>query len=388
MISGNPMLRAYDPTSYAQQAITFLCLDFNGKSTRFNEFPAQNCPSGIRAQINFPMCWDGVNADSPDHKSHVAFPSGGPDSGTCSDPKFPKTLPRIFMEMYLDTGSWWGLRDQAKNSSQPFVYSMGDPTGYGYHADFMMGWQPNVLQRVVDECHCNEFGDPTCCSNAGIFNFVKGGNCRITKGVNEVTTGVLATLPGNNPVVGYGGKVQLLAAAVVPALIDPVYAYTGDSPSSTGNPVGNPVTLASPPVSTAAQASSSGGAEKSAPVNPAGQAGSSSSGASSNPAQGASSASSSSSNSTSNSGSNSGSSASAGSPANPAGAPHSGSPPASPASPASGSAPSSGSASPSTSTSASPARVSRLSCLAKQNGTHARRARRAHDSRRKYNAGL
>lgn len=99
MISGDPALRTYDASSKAQQAITFLCLDFNGKSTRYNELPPTSCPSGIRAQINFPSCWDGKNLDAPDHKSHVAFLSGGPDSGTCSDPKYPITLPRIFLEV-------------------------------------------------------------------------------------------------------------------------------------------------------------------------------------------------------------------------------------------------------------------------------------------------
>lgn len=37
-------------------------------------------------------------------------------------------------QMYLDTASFDSVRSQAKNPSQPFVYSMGDPTGYGYHA--------------------------------------------------------------------------------------------------------------------------------------------------------------------------------------------------------------------------------------------------------------
>ena len=126
----------YDPTSFAQQAITYLCLNFNGDSPRFNELPRMKCPSGIRSQIvcapkmrslvrktqhvvqNFPSCWDGVvcanrpfnayrilkwlsfqNTDSPDHRSHVSFLSAGPDNGTCADPQFPKTLPRIFMEV-------------------------------------------------------------------------------------------------------------------------------------------------------------------------------------------------------------------------------------------------------------------------------------------------
>ncbi|CAK5269417.1 unnamed protein product [Mycena citricolor] len=240
MISGNPTLRSYNGSDYAQQAITFLCLDFSGVSTRFNQIPAQGCPSGMRAQINFPMCWDGKNADSPDHKSHVAFPSGGADSGACTDPKYPKTLPRIFMEMYLDTASWWNLRGQAMNPNQPFVYSMGDPTGFGYHADFMMGWDANVLQGVVDRCNCNPYGDPTCCSNAGVFTFEQGGTCRITQSVDEVTTGTIKTLPGNNPVVGFGANAPTLSGPA-PPFIQPVYAYTGDSPTQTGTPVGGQV---------------------------------------------------------------------------------------------------------------------------------------------------
>ncbi|KAF7375299.1 DUF1996 domain-containing protein [Mycena sanguinolenta] len=244
MLSGTPTLRSYDSTSFAQQAITFLCLDFNGVTTKFNQLPAQKCPSGVRAQINFPSCWDGVNADSADHKSHVAYLSNGPDSGTCSDPKYPVTLPRVFMEMYLDTVSFADYWDQAMNPSQPFVYSMGDPTGYGYHADFMMGWDKGVLDQVVNKCQCTSaaFGDPTCCSTAGYFNFTHGGTCRITKGVDEITTGTLPSLPGNNPVVPLNGVAANLAAAVTPALIEPVYYYTGDSPTQTGAPIGSPVT--------------------------------------------------------------------------------------------------------------------------------------------------
>lgn len=51
MLSGTPTLRSYNASSYAQQAVTFLCLDFSGTSTKFNQLPSQECPSGIRAQI-------------------------------------------------------------------------------------------------------------------------------------------------------------------------------------------------------------------------------------------------------------------------------------------------------------------------------------------------
>ncbi|RDB26225.1 hypothetical protein Hypma_006280 [Hypsizygus marmoreus] len=248
MLSGDPTLRTYDPNSFAQQAITFLCLDFNGVTTKHNSLPTKACPSGIRAQVNFPSCWDGKNLDSPDHKSHVAFLSGGPDSGSCSDPKFPVTLPRIFIEVYWNTGDFDKVRSQAMNQSQPFVYAYGDPTGFGYHADFINGWDAGVLQKAVDNCHCNPYGDPTCCVNQGIFDMTKGKQCRITKNVDEQTTGRLSKLPGNNPVQKEGVKATLFSDPNVPTLLSPVYAYTGDTPTVIGKPV--------PPASGGPQSSS------------------------------------------------------------------------------------------------------------------------------------
>jgi hypothetical protein len=132
MISGNPNLRTYDKNSVAQQAVTFLCIQGDGvPATTHSELPSKNCKFSLRSQITFPSCWDGKNVDSPDHKSHVAFLSGGPDSGECKDPKFPVRLPRIFLEVYWGTDEWYKKRNQAMNPDQPFVFANGDPTGYG-----------------------------------------------------------------------------------------------------------------------------------------------------------------------------------------------------------------------------------------------------------------
>ncbi|KAF9054059.1 hypothetical protein BJ165DRAFT_1337872 [Panaeolus papilionaceus] len=224
MISGDYTLRSFDPSSFAQQAVTFLCLDFDGKSSRFNELPKQRCPSGIRSQINFPSCWDGVNLDSADHRSHVAFLSTGPDNGTCSDPDFPVTLPRIFLEVYWYTQAFDDVRRQAMTPNQPFTFSNGDPIGYSYHADFFNGWNRDVLKKALDECNCNPFGDPTCCAAKGTFTFNQDKRCFITNTVKEQVLGVLPALPGNNPVQAtcfedYGDP-------VVPALMSPVSVYT------------------------------------------------------------------------------------------------------------------------------------------------------------------
>ncbi|KAF9793126.1 hypothetical protein BJ322DRAFT_100743 [Thelephora terrestris] len=197
MISGNSA-QAPPLGSFAQEAVSFLCLDFNGVSTKSNFLPETPCPSGVRAQLNFQSCWNGKDVDSSDHKSHVSYRSGGPDSGDCPS-DFPVNLPRIFNEMYYDTGSFNNKTSQAKNPNQPFVFSNGDATGAMYHGDFYMGWERATLQRVVDECHCNPFGDFTCCVQQGIMTRPTT-TCSITTQINEEVTGRLPKLPGNNPV--------------------------------------------------------------------------------------------------------------------------------------------------------------------------------------------
>ncbi|TFK98187.1 hypothetical protein BDV98DRAFT_512546 [Pterulicium gracile] len=238
MFSGDPNLRSYNASSYAQQAVSFLCLDFDnsqGGTTKHAELPLnKKCPSGVRSQINFPSCWDGKNVDSPSHTTHTAFPSGGPDSGKCSDPKYPFTLPRIFMEIYWDTNSGVDY-SKAKNPAQPFVFAQGDATGYGFHADFFNGWDKGVLQKAVDGCTCNIYGDLTCCAEKGIFTKKKDGtHCRITPAIDERTTGVLNALPGGNKVTGLNQKPSPAIDSAPPKLILPVFAYEGDKPTQTG----------------------------------------------------------------------------------------------------------------------------------------------------------
>ncbi|KAJ7630002.1 hypothetical protein DFH06DRAFT_1224584 [Mycena polygramma] len=237
MIRGDPTLRTLDPSSFAQQAVTFLCLQ--GPTTRYNELPrGVSCPGGIRAQINFPSCWNGNDTDSADHKSHVAFLSTGPDNGTCLDPAFPVTLPRIFMEVYWLTQFFDDQRKDAMTPSQPFVFAHGDPTGYGYHADFFNGWDSGVLQKALNGCNCNPYGDSTCCVDQGIFGMNTSSTCYITDTVDEQTLGTLETLPGNNPV--QAPCYEAYIDPITPAILSPVYIYNG----SAGGPTGVVVTPA------------------------------------------------------------------------------------------------------------------------------------------------
>lgn len=57
-------------------------------------------------------CWDGKNLDSPDHKSHVAYPTNGPAlfSGTGTGGNCPSTHPVKIPQLMLEVSSPSPLR--------------------------------------------------------------------------------------------------------------------------------------------------------------------------------------------------------------------------------------------------------------------------------------
>ncbi|TRX95430.1 hypothetical protein FHL15_003761 [Xylaria flabelliformis] len=91
------------------------------------ELPPDFCQGGIRTTITFPTCWDGVNIDSPDHKSHVAYPVNGTFESLAPCPaSHPIRLPQLMYEIMWDTRPFNSRELWPEDGSQPFVYSMGD----------------------------------------------------------------------------------------------------------------------------------------------------------------------------------------------------------------------------------------------------------------------
>lgn len=62
-----------------------------------------------------------------------------------------------------------------------------------WHVDFFNGWDKGVLQKAVDGCNCNPYGDFTCCVDKGLFTKKKDGtHCRITPAIDERSTSSLS----------------------------------------------------------------------------------------------------------------------------------------------------------------------------------------------------
>jgi hypothetical protein len=96
----------------------------------------------LNVSIIFPQCWDGINIDSPDHKSHMAYAKGNGCPST-----HPVALPEIALNVHYkvsepNSGTFWKL------SSDNYT----GPGGYSLHADWFNGWDKDTNQTFVSEC--------------------------------------------------------------------------------------------------------------------------------------------------------------------------------------------------------------------------------------------
>ena len=116
-----------------------------------------NCAAGaeVWASVVFPRCWDGVNLDSPDHKSHMAYwPIPNPyvdaahPAGKCP-PTHPVTLPEVSITAVYpvteaNAPSRWRLASD--------TYGTDIPAGYSLHADWFGGWRPEIVDLWTKNC--------------------------------------------------------------------------------------------------------------------------------------------------------------------------------------------------------------------------------------------
>lgn len=137
IIAGNGQADA--PQS--SQVIRMRCVSNNGnQGPNLQTIPdCRNEPllDTVVIVILFPECWDGVNLDSADHKSHMAYAgsTGCPASHPVDVPKLSMTI------RYL--GPWKG---------GPGSVFAGSGNPYSAHADFFNAWDPERQQELVDTC--------------------------------------------------------------------------------------------------------------------------------------------------------------------------------------------------------------------------------------------
>ncbi|RSL39253.1 hypothetical protein CEP53_014198 [Fusarium sp. AF-6] len=225
MLSGDSTARSadtktmtYSKTGYkgrpVAERISFACLDSSGPSKERNFMWKTDCDNGMRAQVHFQTCWNG--GDYQPDQSHVAYLSQI-DNGICP-PSHPRMLPHLFLEVI------YGVNNIDKSKGGKFVFANGDTTGYGFHGDFLNGWDMSVLKGAIQSCINNDAigGAISKCpilasSQTPFFS----DNCpEMPPIVNETVRGMLDALPGCNKVTSGPDKAPQGICATQPPFND------------------------------------------------------------------------------------------------------------------------------------------------------------------------
>ncbi len=136
MIAGNSMAQ----TAQSIDIVHYNCLHFpQGGQVTGSSANIPSCPAGsyLSGRVDFPNCWNGKDLDSADHKSHMAYATGG----HC-DAAHPVELPTVFLRIRWKSAI-------GVPSSQLSLSSGGQ---FSLHADFWNGWSPTVMKWLVDNC--------------------------------------------------------------------------------------------------------------------------------------------------------------------------------------------------------------------------------------------
>ena len=246
VLSGDPTMRSYDSTTMTYlngrpvaDRVSFNCIHYDKPIPETPGMNNTDCPQGLRAQIQFPSCWDGVNAFLPGSK-HVTYMSQI-DNGECP-PTHPKQLPHLFYEVMYSV-------DKLNGQGGQFIFAYGDTTGYGFHGDFMNGWDAATLNAAVKQCLVqNESGvTEQCTVFQKSFDDKASSNCPMAAPLfAEQVDGILPALPGCNPVRGGPDKAPMImncaSSGGQPALLA---ATNGAVPGIT-NAAAGPLSMAAP----------------------------------------------------------------------------------------------------------------------------------------------
>jgi len=208
----------------SQRAIGFNCLHYDGDdepSLYRHELPSKeymdkNCVDGMRLELGFPSCGTG-EADSEDHQSHVAYPNLVKE-GKCPE-GYDVNYPFLFFETIWATQAFAGQDGE-------FALSQGDPTGTGYHGDFIMGWESkDFLQRALDTCQ-NDSGRIEDCPLFNIQSDADAAKCAFE---------IPETLIDENVIYENEGIPKGVPMQYGPADATPYPCYGRDHAASTGS---------------------------------------------------------------------------------------------------------------------------------------------------------
>ncbi|CAA9960154.1 DUF1996 multi-domain protein [Pyrenophora teres f. maculata] len=244
MIAGQPNRRT---DSENPAGVRWGCHEPDGSSNPVfaNGFPKgfSTCKYGFASEVTYPSCWNGQQMDPKNPNAHMAYPNGNAGIGieNCPTTHRAARFPTLFIEYWWDVSSFKFGPNEA-----PWVLSNGDPTGYGFHADFMNGWATGVLEKAISEndgckcgCGCGQEQMEQCFGSANVNkdDDKDWASCSATSPRDNDAASVLDALPGCNPLqYGPASATPVSGPGCTAAASAPVPAASGKSSASASAP--------------------------------------------------------------------------------------------------------------------------------------------------------
>lgn len=153
LVAGDPN-RTTPPTSRDPFSYRWNCR-INGVNNFASQIPA-TCPTGatLGLEIFMPQCHDGKNIDSPDHRSHMAYPITQRNIG---DPRgwshsvCPSTHPHVLPQISFSIS--WTIRDIPIAAYRlASDVDVSKPAGLTAHGDWFNGWKFKWLEMAMKNC--------------------------------------------------------------------------------------------------------------------------------------------------------------------------------------------------------------------------------------------
>ena len=160
----------------------------------------------LGAVINAPMCWDGKNLDSADHRSHVGYPVLDHNFGKWKcDAAHPYVIPAFTMGAWYTVDANVGLWRLSSDSMAP-----GAVPGSTFHADWFGAWDEKIMATWMDHCinkllTCagGNLGNGTMMDGAAVPTY--GWRQPIAKRLVPLSS-IPTTLPNGMPRAGHGDR--------------------------------------------------------------------------------------------------------------------------------------------------------------------------------------
>lgn len=159
IIAGDQSATPDDPQDFS--IVRWHCQSWEANDATNPQFsatiPECEAPDRVRMDIFFPSCWNGVDLDSEDHQSHMAYP----ERDTTGEVVCPDThpvpvvrpsyhyafgvLPDVFDPVTRASTGW-------RLSADSYTVDADNAGGASLHADWFNGWHPSVMEAILETC--------------------------------------------------------------------------------------------------------------------------------------------------------------------------------------------------------------------------------------------